>query len=109
MSYLETDTLDWQVIYNVDKWLDEGIPDIYKDQSMAQDWARVSKVIEELGEAVAAMIGYTGQNPRKGMTHTKEDMVYELADVAMTAILAIQHFTKADDVTRGILRRKQEF
>jgi len=109
MSYGETDTLDWQVIAEVDKWLDGDVPDNYKTQPLAQDWARISKVIEELGEAIEAMIGATGQNPRKGATHLQMDVLYELADVAMTAILAIQHFTKTDDMTREILRRKQEF
>jgi NTP pyrophosphatase (non-canonical NTP hydrolase) len=108
VSYLE-DSLDWQVIHHVDEWLDRDVPQNYQNQPLAQDWARISKVIEELGEAVSAMIGYTGQNPRKGITHNEKDMVYELADVAMTAILAIQHFTKETATTRDILKRKQEF
>jgi len=109
MSYGESDTIDWQVIVEVDKWLDDNVSQEYKDQPLAQDWARISKTAEEIGETVSAEIGATGQNPRKGMTSTKEDMLYELADTAMTAILAIQHFTKDNHETRDILRRKQEF
>ena len=108
MSYQE-DSIEWQVVRDVDEWLDEDVPDNYKNQGLAQDWARISKVIEELGEAVSAMIGATGQNPRKGRTHDQDDMLYELADVVMTGILAIQHFTKDTHDTREILMRKQNY
>lgn len=108
MSY-QDDSIDWQIIEFVDAWLDENVDPVYKEQPLAQDWARVSKGIEELGETVEAMIGFTGQNPRKprlqGMT--REDMVAELADVALTAILAIQHFKKDTSETRRILLAKQ--
>jgi len=50
---------------------------------------RVLKVAEEAGEAAAAWIGYVGQNPRKGATHTTEEVAAELADVAFTALVAI--------------------
>lgn len=46
------------------------------------------KVVEELGEAVGALIGITGQNPRKGVTHTEADLVGELFDVALSAYVA---------------------
>jgi NTP pyrophosphatase (non-canonical NTP hydrolase) len=108
VSYQE-DTFDWQALTEVDRWLDNDVPGEYREQPLAQDWARISKVIEELGEAVNAMIGFTGQNPRKGTTHTRDDMLYELADVTMTSVLAILHFTKNDAEAREILRRKQEF
>lgn len=31
----------------------------------------------------------TGQNPRKGVTHTREDVADELCDVAITALTAL--------------------
>jgi hypothetical protein len=108
MSY-QDDSIDWQIIREVDDWLDAKIPQVYRDQPLAQDWARVAKVIEELGEAVNALIGATGQNPRKGVTHNQKDLLYEIADVVMTGILAIQHFTKDVNETREILRKKQDF
>jgi hypothetical protein len=108
MSYLE-DTIDWQIVESVDRWLDEEVSQEYRDQPLAQDWARVAKVIEELGETIDAMIGFTGQNPRKGVVYSKEDMLYEIADTALTAIFALHHFTKNSSVAREILRRKQEF
>jgi hypothetical protein len=54
-------------------------------------WGRVSKVSEECGEAIEALIGWTGQNPRKGVTHGRGDLVEELLDVAVTALGAIEH------------------
>lgn len=108
MSY-QDDSIDWQIIRYVDNWLDEDVPEYYKDQPLAQDWARISKVIEELGETISAIIGATGQNPRKGITHKSTDIVDELADVVMTGILAIQHFTKDAPATRDILLQKQAF
>ena len=51
---------------------------------------RILKIGEEFGEAAQAWIGYTGQNPRKGVTHSKDDVVMELADVAVTALVAIE-------------------
>jgi hypothetical protein len=108
MSYQE-DSIDWQIIHYVDNWLDDEVSREYRDQPLAQDWARIAKVIEELGEAVSAMIGATGQNPRKGTINHRDDILNELGDVVMTGILAIQHFTKSTSATREILRNKQSF
>ena len=51
---------------------------------------RILKVTEEAGEAAGAWIGVIGQNPRKGITHTRKDVAGELADVALTALVAIE-------------------
>lgn len=87
----------------VDDWLDDYVPDHYSP--LAQNWARVSKVAEETGEAIAALIAWTGQNPRKGPPDPNAygQMLDEIADVALTAILAIQHFVKDTDETGEIL------
>lgn len=105
MTYLE-DTIDWQAVHFVDEWLDRAVAPAYRHQPLAQDWARVGKVIEELGESIGALIGYTGQNPRKGITHERDDLLNELADTALTAVFAIQHFTKNTATTRAIIRDK---
>ena len=55
-----------------------------------RDALRIMKVGEEFGEAIQAWIGYTGQNPRKGVTHSLADVRDELADVAITALVAIE-------------------
>lgn len=93
----------------LDEWLDENVAQEYKDQPLAQHWARVGKVIEELGETITALIGVTGQNPRKGVTHGWDDVVEELADTQITAILAIQHFTKDEEQTRQILEDRWNY
>lgn len=57
----------------------------------AVTWGRLAKLTEESGEAIAAYIGATGQNPRKGVTHTIDDVLAELLDVAVTALGAYEH------------------
>jgi hypothetical protein len=86
----------------VDTWLDDAVSDQYKHEPLAQDWARIAKVSEELGEAVNAFILFTGQNPRKQGSNSIQDTLEELADVAITAMLAIQHFTK-DEAQTGVV------
>ena len=54
---------------------------------------RLLKLAEEVGEVSAAYIGTTGQNPRKGTTHTPEDVADELCDVIVTAMVALHSFT----------------
>jgi NTP pyrophosphatase (non-canonical NTP hydrolase) len=105
MAYDE-DSIDWLAIHAIDRWLDSAVSEEYIRQPLAQDWARIGKVIEELGESIRALIGYTGQNPRKGFTHSQEDMLEELADSAITAILGMQHFTKNTSTTRLIIMDK---
>lgn len=67
---------------------------------------RILKLIEESEEAAAAYIGMAGQNPRKGVTHTRDDLLGEFADVALTALCAIQHFTHDQAATRATLAAK---
>ncbi|MGA5452380.1 MazG-like family protein [Streptomyces umbrinus] len=56
---------------------------------------RLLKVVEEAGEASAAYIGLTGQNPRKGVTHTPRDVADELCDVIIAAAVALHAFSAA--------------
>lgn len=58
-----------------------------------QLWERCGKLMEESGEVGSALIGLLGQNPRKGVTHSREDLISELSDVAITALGAIEHIT----------------
>lgn len=59
----------------------------------AVTWGRLAKVSEEQGEVIAAFIGCTGQNPRKGVTHSRTHVIEELLDVAVTALGAVEHMT----------------
>lgn len=61
------------------------------------EWAQVMKVSEEAGEAMQAYLGYIGANPRKGVCNTQSDVVDELADTAITALVAI-HILGRDSV-----------
>jgi NTP pyrophosphatase (non-canonical NTP hydrolase) len=76
-------------------WVDTSGPNWARDPE-ARLWGRVAKVAEEAGEAIAALIGATGQNPRKGVTHTLDDVRGELLDVAVTALAAIEHLSGND-------------
>jgi hypothetical protein len=70
---------------------------MYQAQPLAQHWSRVSKVNEELGEAVNELIGITGQNPRKGFYGSHDNLIKELLDTCTTALYAVEHFTKTGD------------
>jgi hypothetical protein len=81
---------DWDLFADMAKvntWLE-----LSNGFSGHEDSMRVMKIGEEFGETVAAYIGMTGQNPRKGITHTQADVMAELADVAITAMCAMVHF-----------------
>ncbi|MEV6960378.1 MazG-like family protein [Streptomyces sp. NPDC051207] len=54
---------------------------------------RMLKLSEEVGEVAQAVIGATGQNPRKGVTHTWEDVQAELCDVVFAALVALRTLT----------------
>lgn len=88
-----------EIVEWLDDHLDNKVSPAYQEQPLAQDWARVAKAGEEAGEAIDALIGMTGQNPRKGTYGSIDDLLAELADVALTGFYAIQHFTKNGDVT----------
>jgi NTP pyrophosphatase (non-canonical NTP hydrolase) len=64
------------------------------------------KLSEEVGEVASAIIGATGQNPRKGITHSWQDVESELCDVIVTAMVALRTLTpEAAAVFDAHLRR----
>jgi NTP pyrophosphatase (non-canonical NTP hydrolase) len=65
-------------------WLDAYRPVDEREITM-----RLLKVTEEAGEAAQAWIGATGQNPRKGITHSRAEVAAELADVVVAALVAV--------------------
>ncbi|MFJ8105593.1 MazG-like family protein [Streptomyces sp. NPDC096132] len=70
---------------------------------------RILKLSEEVGEVAQAVIGATGQNPRKGTTHTWEDVQGELCDVVITALVALRTLTSdPEGVFAGHLARVAE-
>ncbi|WP_251055264.1 MazG-like family protein [Streptomyces sp. ISL-66] len=50
---------------------------------------QILKIGEEFGEAAQAVIGAKGTNPRKGHSHTWGDVEAEVADVIITAMVAL--------------------
>ncbi|MEU4244228.1 AAA family ATPase [Actinoplanes sp. NPDC026619] len=73
----------WAAIAASRAWLDEHNGDAEPELGL-----RILKIVEEAGEAAAAWIGTLGQNPRKGVTHSRHDVADELGDVAFTALVA---------------------
>lgn len=76
------------------RWIDAGNS---HRASESITWGRLAKIAEENGEVIAAFIGATGQNPRKGITCSIEEVLQELLDVAVTALGAYEHL----DAHRG--------
>lgn len=74
----------WSVAERIAGWLDDahGVDD-------AAVTMRILKLAEETGEVAAAWIGSQGANPRKGVTHTRDEVAAELGDVVMAALVAI--------------------
>lgn len=64
--------------------------DEYNGTSDAELSMRVMKVTEEAGEVAQAWIGVHGANPRKGYSHTLDDVATELADVVLAALVAME-------------------
>lgn len=96
--------MDITPITSIDLWLDAEVDKHYRDQPLAQHWARVAKLSEEIGEAIAELILLTGQNPRKAQDpYAYERLLKELSDCVWTGVAAIQHFTKDARQTNRIL------
>ncbi|MFF3952241.1 MazG-like family protein [Streptomyces sp. NPDC001890] len=79
----------WRTIDELHGWLDAetGIP---PEQDLL---LRMLKLSEEVGEVAEAVIGAAGQNPRKGASHSWQDVEAELCDVIVTAMVALRTLT----------------
>jgi len=84
----EPDVTIWRHVATLVAWLDDAHP-----RTGHEIACRVMKLAEETGEAVAAYIGMTGQNPRKGTCATPADLQSELCDVIITAMVALATVT----------------
>ncbi|WAZ21350.1 MazG-like family protein [Streptomyces cinnabarinus] len=86
----ETPAADlWAGIDDLWAWLDANRPLDGREGLLL----RMLKLSEEVGEVAEAVIGATGQNPRKGVTHTWDDVQAELCDVVITALVALRTLT----------------
>src|ERR1017187_6955486 len=57
---------------------------------------RLLKLTEEAGEAAEAFIGMHGLNSRRGVCRSRDDLLAELADVIITAAVAMTGVTGGD-------------
>lgn len=87
----------------ITRWLDDS--NVFMSPEL-DDSMRIMKIGEEFGEVIEAYIGMTGQNPRKGVTHDRDDVLAELADVVVTAMCAIQHMTQDSGITQAVIEGK---
>ncbi len=75
----------WDTIGEIVEWLD-SVRTLPPETELL---LRIMKITEEVGEVSEAITGTTGQNPRKGVTHTWDDVAAELCDVILTAMTAL--------------------
>jgi NTP pyrophosphatase (non-canonical NTP hydrolase) len=79
----------WDTVEQLVGWLDA-------EQAVPPEMARllrVLKITEEAGEVAEAVHGATGSNPRKGNSHTWDDVQTELCDVILTSMVALRTIT----------------
>ena len=79
----------WGTIEEIVRWLDDSSTLAPETEKLL----RIMKLTEEAGEVTQAVTGTLGQNPRKGVTHTWEDVQAELCDVIFTAMVALTTLT----------------
>ncbi|MEU6139088.1 MazG-like family protein [Streptomyces sp. NPDC047081] len=95
----------WSAIDALWAWVDGNRPLNGKESLLL----RMLKLSEEVGEVAEAVIGATGQNPRKGVSHTWDDVQSELCDVVITALIALRTLTpETRDVFTRHLRKVTE-
>jgi hypothetical protein len=61
----------WGTVEQVAGWLDESS----RLPAETEKLLRIMKLTEETGEVTQAVIGAMGQNPCKGVTHTRDEML----------------------------------
>lgn len=93
----------WDYVTRLRKWLDtDATPTPVEDARLL----RVLKISEEVGEVAEALHGALGTNPRKGASHGWGDVVKELADVIVTAMVALD--TVSGDGAAAVKRQLQD-
>ncbi|MGW4890812.1 MazG-like family protein [Kitasatospora sp. NPDC004240] len=75
----------WTVINSLAQKLNSHSPVSREKMVLVQ----ALKLAEESGEVAEAAIGMLGLNPRKGFSHTLDDVLAEACDVAVTALVLV--------------------
>lgn len=92
----------WKTAGRLAEWLDGASARPREVKLLLQ----VLKITEEAGEAAEALQGVLGANPRKGHSHSEDDVAAELCDVVLTAMVALSTLTPdAQSVFRQHLDR----
>lgn len=79
----------WDTAHRLVRWLDaetDASPE-------AARLLRILKITEEAGEVAEAVHGASRANPRKGASHSWQDVQRELCDVILTAMVALATLT----------------
>lgn len=79
----------WDTVEQLVDWLDA-------ESTVSPEVARLLralKISEEAGEVAEAIHGVIGSNPRKGNSHTWDDVQSELCDVIITSMVALKTIT----------------
>ncbi|MFB6525417.1 MazG-like family protein [Streptomyces sp. NPDC056399] len=74
-----------------------------------EQWTlQVLKISEEVGEAAQAVIGARATNPRKGHSHTWDDVQEEVTDCVITGMVALARMRPDDapDYFVAVLTKK---
>jgi NTP pyrophosphatase (non-canonical NTP hydrolase) len=79
----------WITVDRLVEWLDEEVDATPGEARLL----RLMKLQEEVGEVAQAVIGATTANPRKGASHTWEDVQQEVCDVILTGMVALATLT----------------
>ncbi len=85
----ETDGGTWETVGRLVAWLDSES----RHSNEVTLLLRALKITEEAGEVAEAIHGLMGGNPRKGRSHTQEDVERELCDVVLTAMVTLATLT----------------
>lgn len=93
------------LVVEISRWIDCS-PSYEGVDPEAVLWRRVTKVSSEANEARDALEGMVGENPRKGVTHTRADVIDELLDTAVAALGAVEHLTGHKGESFPLLHRK---
>ncbi|MET7313382.1 MazG-like family protein [Streptomyces sp. NPDC005571] len=80
----------WNRVERLRTWLDENA---VQESDSDVRLLRVLKIGEEFGEVAEALHGAMGANPRKGASHTWDDVNKELCDVIVTGMVALASCT----------------
>ncbi|GCB49591.1 MazG-like family protein [Streptomyces sp. NL15-2K] len=87
------DTTAWKTTADLAAFFDQAAADLPAAQ---QRLLQVLKIGEEFGEAAQAFIGATGTNPRKGTSHTWDDVTAEVCDVIVTSMVTLHRLGVPD-------------